>query len=95
MWSDTDPQTEHLRARASIGLPAFLGAVLLAASLWGIRWATYARPPLPEAIEALESDEVVQITDEPWLTFKPRHGTSITAFVFYPGAGSIHERTRT
>jgi hypothetical protein len=23
----------------------------------GIRWTTYARPPLPEAIEALDSDD--------------------------------------
>jgi len=64
---------------------AALGAVLLAASVWGIRWATYARPPLPDAIEALESDAVVQVTDDPWLTFTPRGSRPTTAFIFYPG----------
>lgn len=66
-------------------LLAILGVVLVAAILWGIQWATYARPPLPEAIEALESDELVRIMDEPWLTFTPSHTAPTTAFVFYPG----------
>ena len=66
-------------------LLAILGVVFIAAILWGIQWATYARPPLPEAIEALESDELVQVTDEPWLTFTPGQSTPTTAFVFYPG----------
>ena len=62
-----------------------LGVVIIAAILWGIQWATYARPPLPEAIEALESDDLVRITDEPWLTFSPRRSTPTTGFIFYPG----------
>jgi predicted esterase len=66
-------------------LLAVFGIVLIAAILWGIQWATYARPPLPEAIESLESDDLVQITDEPWLTFSPRQSTPNTGFIFYPG----------
>jgi hypothetical protein len=80
---------ENSRKRSLKWLLAIPGVVLVAALLWGIQWATYARPPLPEAIEALESDELVRITDEPWLMFAPRHSTPTTAFVFYPGAGSI------
>lgn len=64
---------------------AILGVAIVAVTIWGIQWATYARPPLPEAIEALESDERVQITDEPWLTFSPKRSTPTTGFVFYPG----------
>jgi dienelactone hydrolase len=66
-------------------LVAVVGIALVAAVARGIRWATYARPPLPEAIAALESDEIVQITDEPWLTFKPGRSAPTTGFVFYPG----------
>lgn len=68
-----------------------LGVIALAAILWGIQWATYARPPLPEAIKALESDDQVQIAYEPWLTFLPRQSSPITGFVFYPG-GRIDPR---
>jgi hypothetical protein len=67
-------------------------AVLLAGGLiWGIQWATYARPSLPEAIEALESDEIVIITQEPWLTFTPAINPSKTGLIFYPG-GRIDPR---
>jgi len=66
-------------------LLAISGVVLVVAILWGIQWATYARPPLPEAVEALENDDQVQITDEPWLTFSPEQNTPNTGFVFYPG----------
>jgi predicted esterase len=66
-------------------LLAILGIVLIAAILWGIQWVTYARPPLPEAIVALESDDLIKITDEPWLTFSPRQSTPNTGFIFYPG----------
>ena len=66
-------------------LPAALGVVIVAALLWGLQWATYARPPLSDAIEALQSDELVQVTDEPWLTFTPGGSPPTTGFVFYPG----------
>ena len=68
-----------------------LGVIIIVTLLWGIQWATYARPPLPEAINALESDNLVWITNEPWLTFSPRQSTPITGFVFYPG-GRIDPR---
>ena len=61
------------------------GLIFTAAMLWGIQWATYARPPLPEAIQALESDDLVQVTEEPWLTFSPTKSTPKTGFIFYPG----------
>lgn len=57
----------------------------------GISWTTYARPPLPEAVEALQSDDLVAVTDTPWLTFTPQQNLRETGFIFYPG-GRIDPR---
>ena len=63
--------------------------IILAGSLiWGISWATYARPPLPEALAALESDDLVAVAEEPWLTFTPT-GEIKAGLIYYPGGGSI------
>jgi len=62
-----------------------LAVVIIGALIWGIQWATFARPPLPEAMAALESDAFVTITQEPWLTFSPSDNTPNTGFIFYPG----------
>jgi pimeloyl-ACP methyl ester carboxylesterase len=67
-----------------IGLLVLL---LLAAAVifFGLRLATDARQPLPEAIEALESDDRVSVVQAPWLTFAPAQGTPDTGLIFYPG----------
>jgi len=62
-----------------------LAVVIIGALVFGIRWATFARPPLPEAMEALESDEQVTVTHQPWLTFSPTQDMSNIGFIFYPG----------
>lgn len=59
--------------------------------IWGISWATFARPPLPEAVAALESDDLVEVTLAPWLTFTPTQVSPATGFIFYPG-GRIDPR---
>jgi len=67
-------------------------AVILAGTLiWGISWATYARPPLPEALTALENDDLVEVTDDTWLVFDPAGGDELTGLIFYPG-GRIDPR---
>ena len=70
--------------KKQIGL---LIVLLLVAALVivGFRWLTDERKPLPEAIQALESDGLVEVVQEPWLTFAPTQGTPDTGFVFYPG----------
>ncbi len=68
-----------------------IGIVLAGFCIWGVQWATYARPPLPEAVEALRSDNLVAVTDTPWLTFTPKKDSPDTGFIFYPG-GRIDPR---
>jgi dienelactone hydrolase len=65
--------------------------VIVGALLIELQWATFARSPLPEALEALESDELVQVTHGPWLIFSPAQTTPTTGFIFYPG-GRIDPR---
>lgn len=59
--------------------------------LLGIPWITEEREPLPQAVEALESDDLVRVVQEPWLAFAPAQGTPDTGFIFYPG-GRIDPR---
>lgn len=66
-------------------LAAAVSLVVLGALAWGVRWASAARQPLPDALAALESDERVTVWHDPWLTFAPTQGTPGTGFVFYPG----------
>jgi len=66
-------------------LLAAIVVVFIGILFWGIRWATFARPPLPEAVEALGSDDLVHVIQDPWLTFIPRSDPLKTGFIFYPG----------
>ena len=61
---------------------ALLSVIFLS---FGIRWATYARPPLQEAALALESDSVVTVSFQPWLTFTPVAEEVSVGLIFYPG----------
>jgi hypothetical protein len=67
-----------------------LTVILAGLLIWGISWATYARPPLPEALAALENNELVEVALEPWLTFTPT-GDIKAGLIFYPG-GRIDPR---
>lgn len=64
-------------------------ALLLVIPLLGVGgvfvWATNALGSMPEALAALESDEVVTVATEPWLTFSPTAVEATTGFIFYPG----------
>lgn len=76
------PQKSKKR-RTWILIPAL--AVLIGTLAWGIRWATYARPPLPEALEALQSDGQVIVSTDPWLSFTPSGEEPSIGLIFYPG----------
>ena len=40
---------------------------------------------MPEALAALESDEQVVVSQEPWISFTPTADAQPTGFIFYPG----------
>jgi len=66
----------------------WLGGLLLllvALGVPAVRWLSYERQPLPQALAALESDPTVTVTQTPWLTFTPQDVTVTTGFIFYPG----------
>ena len=71
-------------------LVAFV-VVIVGLLFWGIQWATFARPPLPEAIRALESNEFVDVVQAPWLTFSSTQDAPTTGFIFYP-SGRVDPR---
>ena len=70
---------------------AIISIIFIAVLIGWLQWATFERAPLPEAIEALESDQLVMVTQETWLTFLPLNTTPQTGFIFYPG-GRIDPR---
>ena len=60
--------------------------IILALLIGGfVIWANDALGPMPEALEALESDELVIVETEPWLIFTPTESEPTTGFIFYPG----------
>jgi predicted esterase len=65
--------------------------LLAAVTVVGIQQLSSERQPLPEAIEALTSDEQVQVEEEPWLTFVPVQRIPDTGFIFYPGGRIDHQ----
>ena len=48
-------------------------------------WASITPSLMPEAVAALESDDVVLVEDDPWLLFRPVVSPSPVGFVLYPG----------
>lgn len=77
-----------LRKRASNRrrLFAILLTLLLLAIAGLLAWASSPSGQLmPQAQQALSSDERVTVRRERWIVFEPRSGTSATGFIFYPG----------
>lgn len=72
-------------------LLAVVLVVLLAAAAFVV-WASTPLGPMPEALAALESDAVVQVTAEPWYTFQPTDAASSTGLIIYPG-GRVDPRS--
>jgi hypothetical protein len=49
-------------------------------------WASLPYQPMPEAIQALQSNSTVIIQEEPWLIFNPQSDSSKIGLILYPGA---------
>jgi dienelactone hydrolase len=61
-----------------------LGFILLALGGFSL-WASLPYRPMPEAIQALQSDSAVIIQEEPWLIFQPQNDMAKTGLILYPG----------
>ncbi len=72
-------------------LLALLIILLLAVASF-TAWAYTPLGPMPEAVAALQSDAVVQVTTSPWLTFAPAGASATRGFIFYPG-GRVDARS--
>jgi dienelactone hydrolase len=71
------------RVLAMIG--GIIVLLLLLAVFAAIVYTASAAKPMPEAIAALTSDDVVTVTRANWLEFTPTGGAPTTGFIFYPG----------
>ncbi len=72
-------------------LLAILVVALLAVVAFVV-WAMTPLGPMPEALAALESDAVVQVTTDPWYTFMPTGERNDVGLIIYPG-GRVDPRS--
>jgi pimeloyl-ACP methyl ester carboxylesterase len=50
-----------------------------------LAWANTPLGPMPEALEALQPDADVQVTEEGWIVFQPPGTQADTGLILYPG----------
>jgi hypothetical protein len=60
-------------------------AVLVLSVAGFVIWASTPLGPEQEALTAIESDSLVDVNQDHWLTFEPAMGDVDTGFIFYPG----------
>jgi hypothetical protein len=78
-------------ARRLRWLLAGVAAVIIAAILGFLAWASIVPAPEAAALAALASDARVTVTTEKWLVFRPAGTEPDTGLVFYPG-GKVDPR---
>lgn len=66
-------------------------AIVLALAGFGI-WASSTPSPMPEALEALRSDNQVLVQTEAWLVFLPAGQEPVAGLILYPG-GRVDPRS--
>jgi hypothetical protein len=59
--------------------------ILSAVIIGFIAWALIIPAPMPEALAALQSDNQVAVSTEPWIVFEPTQQVPSTGFIIYPG----------
>jgi dienelactone hydrolase len=62
-----------------------LPLILVLALAGFVIWALAVPSPMPEALAALQSDEQVQVQQEPFLVFRPVGVEPTTGLILYPG----------
>jgi hypothetical protein len=61
-----------------------VGIVLLAV-IGFVAWGSIIPEPMPEALGAMQSDEKVTITTDPWIVFQPPDQDPTVGLILYPG----------
>jgi hypothetical protein len=61
-----------------------IGTVLASAILFAA-WGLLIPEPMPEAMEAMQSDSQVIVTSDPWIVFQPAELIPTTGLIIYPG----------
>lgn len=62
-----------------------LGVVFIVLVIGFVVWASTPLGPEQEAVNALLSDNLVEVSQDDWLTFNPADSDVETGFIFYPG----------
>jgi pimeloyl-ACP methyl ester carboxylesterase len=60
-------------------------SILIIGIIAFIAWAVFIPSPMPQALNALQSDSQVRVNQQPWLVFQPVQQTPTTGLIFYPG----------
>lgn len=68
-----------------LAIGILIGSLLLSVGVF-LGWALWIPSPMPEALEAMASNETVEVRTEPTLTFLPKAGKPKAGIVIYPGA---------
>jgi len=66
--------------------------LLLLISIGFVAWAEMPLGPMPEALDALQSDDQVRVETHPWFTFVPAADTADSGVILYPG-GRVDPRS--
>lgn len=61
-----------------------IGLVVLVTSGF-VAWGNTPARPMPEAVDALQSDSQITVATENWLTFTPAASQPVTGLIIYPG----------
>ena len=88
MSSQSGTSEDRLRAalrKPWIRIVVTLGALVAAAALAFVIWASLAAPPEPAALQALKSSPAVGVEQDPWLTFVPTGEVRPVGLILYPG----------
>lgn len=68
-----------------------LALIAAVAALGFVIWGTSAVGPLDEALDALQSDSGVRVTEDRWLVFEPAGVSPEVGLIVYPG-GRVHPK---
>jgi hypothetical protein len=62
-----------------------LGLIFIVGVVGFIIWASDSYQPMQEALDAMKSDDIVEIEQGEWIVFKPKTVEYTKGFIFYPG----------